>query len=250
MVMQYENLHASFIDEFLILSLGSITATSLSLSWTSGGEGVYYELMWQRDTSLGCPYVENEGSTTFSIIITDGSTSYDTDDTDESTYDINGLEENSTYIITLTEFDARGSNTYFIIAMTLEAGETEYRNHCQQLCHILHVPAPSAAPSLVTLSEITNSSITLQWDMVPCIERNGDITGYRVQYNDTIVDIFGDDLGATIIGLTPSTIYYVQVAAVNSAGIGVYSDPIYLLTSGKHCILSLFSQAALHIMCS
>ena len=120
------------------------------------------------------------------------------------------------------------------------------RNHCQQSCHILYVPAPSAAPSLVILSEITNSSITLQWDMVPCLEQNGDITGYRVQYNDSLY-IFGDDLGATIIGLTPSTIYYVQVAAMNSAGIGVYSDPIYLVTSGKYCILSLFSQAALHI---
>ena len=104
--------------------MGSITATSISLSWTSGGEGVDYELTWQRDTSLGCPDVENEGSTTFSAIITDGS-SYDTDDTDESSYDISGLEENSTYIITLTEFDAQGSNTYFITATTLEAGETE-----------------------------------------------------------------------------------------------------------------------------
>ena len=135
--------------------MGSVTATSISLSWTSGGEGVNYELTWQRDTSLGCPDVENEGSTTFSTIIADGSSydtdgssydtdgssygtdgsSYDTDDTDGSSYDtdgadrfsydINGLEENSTYIITLTEFDAQGSNTYFIIAMTLEAGETE-----------------------------------------------------------------------------------------------------------------------------
>ena len=63
----------------------------------------------------GSTTFSTEGSTTFSIIITDGSTSYD----------IYHLEENSAYIITLTEFDARGSNTYFITAMTLEAGETE-----------------------------------------------------------------------------------------------------------------------------
>ena len=30
---------------------------------------------------------------------------------------------------------------------------------------------------------------------------------------------------ATISGLTPSTTYSIEVAAVNSAGIGVYSDP-------------------------
>ena len=36
---------------------------------------------------------------------------------------------------------------------------------------------------------------------------------------------------ATITGLTPSTIYVIEVAAVNSAGIGVYSDPLTVETS-------------------
>ena len=30
---------------------------------------------------------------------------------------------------------------------------------------------------------------------------------------------------ATILGLTPSTTYSIEVAAVNSVGTGVYSDP-------------------------
>ena len=62
-----------------------------------------------------------------------------------------------------------------------------------------------------------------------CIHRNGDITGYSVRYGvqgsgTQTVSVPGG--GATIItisGLTPSTTYSIEVAAVNSAGTGVYS---------------------------
>ena len=40
---------------------------------------------------------------------------------------------------------------------------------------------------------------------------------------------------ATISGLTPSTDYTVSVAAVNSAGTGVYSDEKVQRTEGEHC---------------
>ena len=53
--------------------------------------------MWQRDTSLGCSD-ENEGSTT----ITEGSTSYE----------IMGLEEDSSYSLTVTATNAAGSSIY------------------------------------------------------------------------------------------------------------------------------------------
>ena len=90
--------------------VGSVTATSISLSWTSGGEGVDYKVMWQRDTSLECPDVD-EGS----INITNGSTSYT----------IAGLQENSSYSITVTassgEDNSEISNS--VTAITLEAGE-------------------------------------------------------------------------------------------------------------------------------
>ena len=93
-----------------VLSFGTTTATSISLSWTSAGSEVdSYEVMWQRDNSGECPD-EDEDSTT----ITGGSTSYD----------IMGLEEDSSYSITVTASNTAGSavsNT--ITAMTLEAGE-------------------------------------------------------------------------------------------------------------------------------
>ena len=67
-------------------------------------------MMWQRDTSGECPD-EDEGS----ISLTDGSTSYD----------IMGLEEDSSYSITVTASNAAGSSAVSntVTAMTLEAGE-------------------------------------------------------------------------------------------------------------------------------
>ena len=92
-------------------SLDTTTATSISLSWTSAGSEVAsYAVMWQRDTSGECPD-EDEGS----ISLTDGSTSYD----------IMGVEEDSSYIITVTASNTAGissvSNT--LTAMTQEAGQ-------------------------------------------------------------------------------------------------------------------------------
>ena len=66
--------------------------------------------MWQRDTSVGCSD-EDEDSTT----ITNGSTSYV----------IMGLEEDSSYSLTVTAANAAGSSAVSetVTAMTEEAGE-------------------------------------------------------------------------------------------------------------------------------
>jgi len=92
------------------VTVGSTTATTISLSWTSAGSVVdSYEVMWERDTSEECPD-EDEGSTT----ITGGSTSYT----------ITGLEEDSNYTITVNATNAVGSAVSDTITeMTGEGGE-------------------------------------------------------------------------------------------------------------------------------
>ena len=100
-------------------------------------------------------------------------------------------------------------------------------------------PDPSAAPIAVRLSAVTSSSITVQWEMVPCIHRNGDITGYSVQYagsgsTQTMSVSGGDVTETTITGLTASTTYSVRVAAVNDAGTGRYSSSEFIFTLGEN----------------
>ena len=91
-------------------------------------------------------------------------------------------------------------------------------------------PAPSAAPTSVSVSEVTSSTITLQWGAVDCIHRNGDITGYLVRYgvqgsvSTWTKTVSGASVTETTISeLISSTTYSIAVAAVNSAGTGVYS---------------------------
>ena len=106
--------HISSTVALPVVMADSTTATSISLSWTTGGsEGVSYTVVWQRDTSGGCSD-ENEGSESLS----GGSTTM---------YDLPGLEEDSspsTYSITVTATNTLGSEmSVAISANTLTAGE-------------------------------------------------------------------------------------------------------------------------------
>ena len=101
-------------------------------------------------------------------------------------------------------------------------------------------PVPSAAPTSVRESGVTSSSITVQWGAVDCIYHNGDITGYSVWYGvqgsgstQTMSISGGSITEATISNLRPSTAYSIQVAAVNSAGVGVHSGAIIIETYGE-----------------
>ena len=89
----------------------------------------------------------------------------------------------------------------------------------------------------VTSSSTSSSTITVQWGEVPCADQNGAITGYSVQYgvmgSTQTTTVNGATVNETTIeDLMPSTTYSIRVAAVNSAGTGVYSDPRNQLTRG------------------
>ena len=85
----------------------------------------------------------------------------------------------------------------------------------------------------MSVSVISSTSITVQWGAVPCIEQNGNITGYIVRYGSQTQSVSGRSVTETTISdLTPSTTYNVQVAAVNNAGTGDYSNIISIITLG------------------
>ena len=91
------------------------TATSISLTWSvpSGSVVSSYEVMWQRDTSVGCSD-EDEDSRTINT------------NSISTAYTISGLEEDSLYRITVTAVNSIAniiSDT--VTAMTEEAGERD-----------------------------------------------------------------------------------------------------------------------------
>ena len=80
------------------------------------------------------------------------------------------------------------------------------------------------------LTDITSTTTTVQWEPVPCVSQNGDITGYSVQYGvqgnehtETVV-VPSSDQATTLTGLEPETTYLVQVAGVNAQGVGDYHN--------------------------
>ena len=102
---------------------------------------------------------------------------------------------------------------------------------------MLFSAAPSAPPSSIDTSS-TPTTITVQWGEVNCIHRNGEITGYSVRYSgggstQTMPATGGDTRQTTISGLTPSTDYIIEVAAVNNAGTGPYSTDMVIRTPGE-----------------
>ena len=80
---------------------------------------------------------------------------------------------------------------------------------------------------MLRVVEISSTNITIAWDADNCTERNSIITGYVVHFtppstsgNDSVMVARTRDAGGTITidGLTPSTQYSIQVAAVNRDG--------------------------------
>ena len=92
----------------------------------------------------------------------------------------------------------------------------------------------------MSVSEVTSSSITVQWGPVDCIHRNGGITGYSVQYGSETVSVSGDSSGGmyVISDLMPSTAYSIQVAAQTRAGTGPYSTAMYYQTESMMLLFS------------
>ena len=101
----------------------------------------------------------------------------------------------------------------------------------------------------MTVTGVAAFNITIQWGEVPCPDQNGDITGYSVQYgavgsgNTETATVDGDSSGGSIrlSGLEAATVYEYRVAAMTSAGPGVYSSPMTALTSGTYLHSSAYT---------
>ena len=102
---------------------------------------------------------------------------------------------------------------------------------------VLSSTAPTGAPDGVSEVSVTGNSITVQWGEVPCMDRNGEITGYTVEVSLSGMIVRTENVNGgsarkgTVSGLTPSTQYTVTVAAANSVGSGPFSG-IPITTAG------------------
>ena len=104
----------------------------------------------------------------------------------------------------------------------------------------MHFAVPGRVQNLKGITA-TFSSITVTWDELSCVERNGMITGYKIKYGNRTVDVAQNVSVYTADGLEPNTTYTIQVAGMNSNGTGPYASTTYTtLPAGEGNTFQIF----------
>ena len=108
------------------------------------------------------------------------------------------------------------------------------------------ISVPSQAPSGLTVAASTSTSITASWQLPPEYARHGNITGFKLFYNEkdsvgspfNITMIDGGSYTTDIIGLSIYTEYEFQVLAFTSKGDGPKSSVVVERTAedGKNLL--------------
>ncbi len=89
--------------------------------------------------------------------------------------------------------------------------------------------APTGSPGVPTASAIMSTNITLIWTQIDCLDRNGVITSYIIQYGegtnrDITITTPSSATTHLITDLKPFTQYTFTVAGVSSVGTGSFSS--------------------------
>jgi hypothetical protein len=111
---------------------------------------------------------------------------------------------------------------YFRVKATNSIGDSAYSTSGSGTTW--NVPG---APTAMTVGTTTSTTIPLSWT-APASNGGTAVTDYVVQHSTdnstwtTFTDGTGTGTSTTITGLSPSTLYYLRVAAVNAVGTGSY----------------------------
>ena len=98
---------------------------------------------------------------------------------------------------------------------------------------IVNIPGPSASPTGFAVLSVTNLSVTLTWNDLPCVDQNSPLLGYVIEYTPdggmaSTTLLTGDN---QLTGLAACTNYTLRIAAQNDAGIGAFSSPLSIITN-------------------
>ena len=113
---------------------------------------------------------------------------------------------------------------------------------------------PTAPPCSINSPSITSRSVSVSWSKIECIERNGPITKYTVEFQE----VGGAPIPGVVVnriftasGLTPYTNYTFRVAGVNDNGTGPFSNVTNILTEeeGNHNYITV-TTILVSFMCS
>ena len=151
------------------VAVKSKTSTTITLAWSEADYTAMktVKISWMIDDSF-CVYDEDvDGQTTNNTV---------------APYVITELKAHSSYTITVCVEDLVCES---VTETTNESGTgiKSTQTVLESLNRVFSA-VPSAAPANVSLVTQTMSSITVAWEPVPCMYRNGYITGYAVMYRE------------------------------------------------------------------
>ena len=233
----------------VISPLSSLTATSVTITWTQPDSKSDFNIPVQMYTVSvtrvnGMAAARCASYTESRLPVTTTSTVMSVQFTD--------LQEFSNYRATVTamfsatfEITPASSNLEFT---TLSAGKKMNTIHIHHTVFnsFFVASAPTGAPHILSYT-VTSTSVNIIWMQIECIERNGAITNYTVVFQEQGGAVIPGDVNVmdrtfTASGLTPHTNYVFSVAGVNSNGTGPYSNDTIVLTDedGKYCIIINF----------
>ena len=67
----------------------------------------------------------------------------------------------------------------------MATGDNYWANSTSSIIIKNNYTEPNGSPESIVFGTVTLTSITVQWTEVPCSDRNGEITGYTVEYSST-----------------------------------------------------------------
>jgi chitodextrinase len=118
-----------------------------------------------------------------------------------SPWQVTGLQEQSTYIFTVSAVDAAGNMSSPSAPLPVATPA-------------IPDTTPPSTPSNLTSADLTATSVTLRWGAAT---DNVGVTGYRVYVNDTS-HLSTSTTQQALAGLTPGATYTLAVSAVDAAG--------------------------------
>ena len=96
---------------------------------------------------------------------------------------------------------------------------------------------PDGAPQAVTVTPESSTNLSVSWDPVPPLNKNGVITEYEIRYNQStfseevsFVTVPADSSQLVLVGLEEYVNYTVSVRAYTSVGEGPFSSNITATT--------------------
>ena len=136
----------------------------------------------------------------------------------------------TSYSVEVAAFNVNGTGP-FSDSMTGLSGQDSKEALRSINCSMLLLIGPATAPHSLAAENVQSRFVTLSW-MSPDTP-NGIIIQYEVQYSvNSITSLvnFTDTLMGSVKGLSPSTIYTLQIRAYTRVGAGPFSNSISVIT--------------------